>query len=817
MNHKWEADKSWENATDVAEKISAIQVIVLTQVSNYDVTVNVDNETLELTVNVIKTDGTSYTEQPALETVVKAKLTALINPEETENIITDQQEKIAEIQTILARIKQQLHANRNLCEDFVAFEALRVEEIVICADIKLKTDADAEAVLAEIYFLIAQFLAPTVCFYSIAELLAKGETIDQIFEGPQLTNGFIWSEELEKSGRRKNVRVSDLINIIMDIPGVIAIKNMQIGNIPLGDDSIASQNVKWCLNLAFDKNFVPRLNPNQSKITFLKRGIPFLPNKTQTAEILAEKNKQFNASKNQGHPLDLPIPQGTFFRLDEYTSIQQHYPENYGISKVGLPKSATNQRKAQANQLKGFLLMFDQILANYCAQLSKINQLFSLDENTDKTYFNQPLYTIPNGAILYKDFVNKKAKLTANTAQDSRSYIHEKWEEFKADANNSLAEELNKITENKETFEKRRSAFLDHLLARFAEQFTDYALLAYRMDGKKVTADLIADKIQFLKEYPVISYARGQAFNYTKEGWNNNNVSGLEKRISRLLGIEEYNRRNYVCDEPKKGFEKFKDTDKKLRFRYIDYKGEIFLKSEAYNSPSGYNTGVKSVLLNGVEEGNYRKETAKDGRFYFNLIAQNGEIIGTSNLYDQERTRDLKMRRLIALLEGDCSGEGFYLIEHLLLRPRAKNQDDFLKVSFDETCYCPGNEDAYSFRATCIMPYWVGRFTNMDFRRFAEQTIRKETPAHIFMKICWIDQPQMEIFQTAYKAWLSALQKTPQEQTELSTKQNELITILEELRHVYPVANLHDCQENDGNTLILGQSSLGTFIPEENE
>ncbi len=34
----------------------------------------------------------------------------------------------------------------------------------------------------------------------------------------------------------------------------------------------------------------------------------------------------------------------------------------------------------------------------------------------------------------------------------------------------------------------------------------------------------------------------------------------------------------------------------------------------------------------------------------------------------------------------------------------------------------------------------------MEFRRFAEQTIRRETPAHLGLKICWVSKKELEFF-----------------------------------------------------------------------
>ena len=57
--------------------------------------------------------------------------------------------------------------------------------------------------------------------------------------------------------------------------------------------------------------------------------------------------------------------------------------------KWGLPESATDERKARARQLKGYLMMFDQLLASEFAQLAHVKDLFSFDEASTRTYFSQ--------------------------------------------------------------------------------------------------------------------------------------------------------------------------------------------------------------------------------------------------------------------------------------------------------------------------------------------------------------------------------------------------------------------------------------------
>ena len=86
---------------------------------------------------------------------------------------------------------------------------------------------------------------------------------------------------------------------------------------------------------------------------------------------------------------------------------------------------------------------------------------------------------------------------------------------------------------------RRRNRFLNHLTARFAEQFTDYSLILHGLmpeNGISAPEKLVQDKQAFLQDYPEISSARGTAFNYLLP-WNSENRSGLANRIRRKLGF----------------------------------------------------------------------------------------------------------------------------------------------------------------------------------------------------------------------------------------------------------------------------------------
>jgi len=61
---------------------------------------------------------------------------------------------------------------------------------------------------------------------------------------------------------------------------------------------------------------------------------------------------------------------------------------------------------------------------------------------------------------------------------------------------------------------------------------------------------------------------------------------------------------------------------------------EVILTSETYVSHDGAINGINSVRINGVIEEHFEKRISKADEPYFVLKAANGEIIGTSEMYN---------------------------------------------------------------------------------------------------------------------------------------------------------------------------------------
>lgn len=679
----------WEEDSSIRAGIIGVEIVFINLGDNYSITSSL-SPGREVVLEGTKTTASGLEPIDGLDEII-LKINQFIYDGE-ESLMAFYKGKVSKINEIVGKVKATLHAHRNLCEDFFQFNALRIEEILLCADIELELDTDVEQAQAQIYHEIAKFLSPTVYFYSLDEMFTRcyeqdqydiisintadrvftihasfaeppepdsiititgsnnndgrytisavktdelneghtdiqvkeaipsdivgeGEKLtlgdvqnvkciptEKVFEGPKPRHGFIDNKELEQADRKKVIHVSDLVQMIMDVEGVLAVKNIQIANVPQGNDgSIPSKSVKWCLSLAFDQNYVPRLNTDDSRVTFYKDQLPFKAKQLEVDALLEELGDAERPQKIRYPVMDLKPPRGEYKDIEDYYSIQNEFPLVYGIGEEGLPPAGANKpSQAQARQLKGFLMFFDQLLANYLSQLAHVKDLFSMNAEKDpfgdfmigRTYYTQPLFDIvPDVDPLYTDRSGHEVA-------------------------------LNDIAESTELFGKRRNKFLDHLMARFAEQFTDYALLTYRLSGPKAPTELIEDKLAFLNRYPMISARRGEGLDYKDPChlWHINNVSGLERRASLLLGIEE-RKPSTLQFSPR-----FKviGTEPNLAFTIEnDVPGDILESVKSYTSTGQVKEVLEKVVLNGVFKEKYTIKSDNDVDYYIELVCDN--------------------------------------------------------------------------------------------------------------------------------------------------------------------------------------------------
>jgi hypothetical protein len=423
---------------------------------------------------------------------------------------------------ILREAARRLHHARCLGQDFQEIEVLKHQDIWLGATLEIDAVEDAVALLANVYYSLASYVSPSVPFHSLAEMLERGRRVDEIFEGPLLERGFIDSEELAAVSRRSTLRISDLIAALMAVPGVMAVKTVRF----LNPDGTPRRD--WVLDVPADTT--PRLRLQHVNIRLEKRGVQVAEGIDAAAQRLfaklaSEVTRPVVSLTTDG---DLRPRAGRDRDVARYYPVQQQFPMAYGIGSDGLSESATPERKAQAKQLKAYLLFYDQILANQFAQLAGVHRLFSFHDATPSSYFSQ----------VVKDDGSPDGFDAIRVSPDEHPM------------------RLQRITEDPELADpgsrsgaRRRDRFLDHLLARFGQHFRELALMQSASTEADATAweQLAVHKRAFLRDYPRIGHDRGMGFDYLEPA-GEGNWSGLEQTLRHKLGVTGPDERFHVVE-----------------------------------------------------------------------------------------------------------------------------------------------------------------------------------------------------------------------------------------------------------------------------
>lgn len=618
----------------------------------------------------------------------------------------------------VAGAKAALQQCRNLGEDYCLIDHAGVEDVAVCADVEVRADADIERVQACIWFALEQYMTPPVPFRTLQELQARGVAVEDIFDGPALDNGFIEDADLAAAELKAMLRASDMVHLLMEIDGVVAVNQLRLSKYDDEGQLVAgAADPSWVNDqpvydpgrtsaawlLAISPRHQPRLYLNQSRFLFYKDGLPFLPRVDEATDTLNQLRGEAERPKHPGAPNDLPVPPGVYRQPDDYFPVQYSFPLAYGIGPDGLPPRALPARKAQAKNLKAYLMVFEQLLGNALAQLAHAGELFSLDPTLARSYFIKPF-----DAGVIKDLAD-----IADPAQLTRAAVEA-------------------LVETPAGFETRRNAFLDHLLARFGEQFSEYALLLTQAAGDTVAkAKLIDNKIAFLRRYPAVSHDRARAFNYQFQPNAPGNEPGIKQRINLLLGYPDL---SYAWTAGAPTGHAYP-----VAYQLVDGIGTQRLAGTVTvtaDSAAKAGEGAYRLLLDRmILDEAYAIVPVAGGQFALVLNDAAPAEIGRSAapLASAAEAQALK-----DLLLSWSAGARTLVVEHILLRPKFIG-DALYPACCEDGCSTCGSADPYSFRLTYVMPGWTVQYTdNLDLRRYADRTIQSETPSHLLAKICWV-------------------------------------------------------------------------------
>lgn len=87
------------------------------------------------------------------------------------------------------------------------------------------------------------------------------------------------------------------------------------------------------------------------------------------------------------------------------------------------------------------------------------------------------------------------------------------------------------------------------------------------------------------------------------------------------------------------------EANEPFSFVFVD-DGKTIIKSENYAQKSSAKNGIESVKKNCLEDARYELKEASNGKFFFNIKSTNGQIVGTSGMFDSAADRSSTIANL---------------------------------------------------------------------------------------------------------------------------------------------------------------------------
>jgi hypothetical protein len=431
------------------------------------------------------------------------------------------------ITAICRSVFYRLNKRRNLGEIFMMPFPLENLTYKLTGQIEITNEADVNSILTLVQNKIRNFVFPKVIQQDENQLIIDDEITDEVYNGPEMRHGWVSDNDL---GTKQNlVRTRDLTTIIQTVAGVKFVANLEIQNTAHNDFVTSTENQLLCFDLGSLEIVCTKSNTtSNTALSSLNSGYKQLDADTSFGAAVNKKND---------------LPKGKYRDINSYYSIQNTFPEIYAVGANAINSNASDFQIAQSRQLKGYLTLFDQILANQFSQLANVHQLFSFKNGLcgapsemqsfyasksqyeknhtqypvpfltfSPTYFYQSLYNIPNIKPLLK---NNNAFNFSLTAESRKTADDKSWEKFKQDPYNSYIRGLQEMVENETVNLDRRNQMLDHLLARHGESplliNTIIEGSIYSGNGEK---DKVIFKSLYLQNLGLLSYFRQKGYNY---------------------------------------------------------------------------------------------------------------------------------------------------------------------------------------------------------------------------------------------------------------------------------------------------------------
>ncbi|MEL0635656.1 hypothetical protein V6259_02590 [Marinomonas sp. TI.3.20] len=429
------------------------------------------------------------------------------------------------------------------------------------------------------------------------------------------------------------------------------------------------------------------------------------------------------------------LPSGKSYNLAQYESIQTLFPRNYHLA-PGRPNHYKPQQQAERHQLRSYLLLFDQLMANFCRDLDGIRELFSLSLDSPYSYQIQ--------ALGHEQFYDIDQHYPAQAAQ-----------------------QLRELQTQFDDFHERKGRLFDYLLALYGERYPNDFHRQFNpyLSVNALNWQLLKNKQAFLQDIITVTNERGLGPNLFQA----NHQSGYEKRISLLLGIQKTDKTNYsrtltrhllnvVSDEHfarssigQKTLFKIRKPIRLLLEPLSERPDDIALSDRQIRHMRSSIIAFKgqtipeSLFLLGIDHHCFQvlHHTRKEEyQLFFNFPGKQSEDEDKRWLYIGRHTNKDKLLNFCHHLQQwltqlNHESESLHIVEHITLRPR--------QTLVDIT--------PYAHQISIILPGFTTRHHNAHFRQQAEALIRNNSPAHLLVNIHWLSFHDFCEFESLYFAW----------------------------------------------------------------
>lgn len=675
------------------------------------------------------------------------------------------------IKEIIDGISGLLYQHRNLGTIYFRPTVLVPMSLWLEGTFYLTKSSDLEKSVARIYFTLNNYLSRFIEFHTYDQMKKDGSTVGEIMEGPKLSYGFIKDKDLLP--RLTTMDTTAMKTLLVEVNSISSVFGFAVdlqgaekktGKIKIPNNTSPFFDYTKAAELLSDKSNPFELYHGEQRISHIDQSKvnAYYQSLTQKQAV-----SNFGFKENLGPQM----PEGKFRNVRQFQSLQQLFPALYGLQTTHNLDGLSRERRAQIKQLKAYVMLFEQIIADHQAQMAGFDNLLSFNSGVKaakplcQTYFSQGLYDSPGAELILRAY-----DLYKNESHYLSEYPDTNWKTFKADQSNLYEDRLAKTKVPQKENIKRKNKMLSHVYARLGQDYDLEPLLELNPKYGDYNLARVENISAMLKNFSLYGGNLSRSYFLPEhlirrhrkikgEKGRNDLFTGIEYKFGLLLQLNHY------------------------------YKGIIDVMSRWIENQDP-NVEVDTVFLNQEKE-----ESGWDYPSRYLLVRYYGNEI--LKLPDPNRAEPVGLIREylepLRLLSGQT--KGFILIDNSLLVDNLQNDNWTIikdgkpvplkkkgngneittvnlrqtqrvvesqssawaneKVSIVNSGGISSDISEFNGTVSLYLPQWVSRLAESDFQSTFLTQFAKEGPVQLVYQLNMLDKADLMNLLSLRKSWLA--------------------------------------------------------------